>query len=97
MLNKVLFPIAAACVIAVASAFASETQQYCNELYPADSYEPQERNEYIQECLSQYTDSYAVENEVVEEEATHQSEPETDYYDGTVEEYVEEVTPEEQE
>lgn len=62
----------------------SETQQYCNEMYPADSYEPADRSFYVQECMDAYSGSDESEPEV--EEATE----EASYYEGTVEEFVEE-------
>lgn len=72
--------------IALAS---SETQQYCNEMYPADSYDAEDRALYIQECLEAYGDSY--ESEVAEEQPSDESEAEDpSYYEGTVEEFVEE-------
>lgn len=79
----------------------SETHQYCNEMYPADSYDPEERSLYIQECLEAYGDSGdnepAVEPAYVEptydvEEVTDEPE-EVPYYEGTVQEFVEEQPP----
>lgn len=64
------------------SAAGSETRQYCNDLYPADSYEAEDRNQYIQECLQAYGDAESSEPaqaEVVED---------APYYEGTVEEYI---------
>lgn len=93
MLNKLLFPLTVAGLLTVGSAFGSEANQYCNDLYPADSYEPEERSQYIQECLSQYADDETYQDETTEADA----EPEADYYEGTVEDYVEDVAPTEAE
>lgn len=40
--------------LACAHLSASEASEYCSEMYPADSYEPAVRSEYIQECLRSY-------------------------------------------
>lgn len=63
----------------------SETQQYCNEMYPADSYEAQERQFYIQECMEAYGESN------VSESAVEDTSDEVPYFDGTVEDFVEEI------
>jgi hypothetical protein len=55
---------------------AQSARQYCEEMYPVDAYEPEERQQYIEECVAVTADSYG----------------ESDgggYYEGTVEDYVE--------
>lgn len=64
---------------------ASDTQQYCNEMYPADSYDPSDRSLYVQECMDAYADSAEAEPVEVMDEPE-----EVPYYEGTVEEYIEE-------
>lgn len=60
-----------------------ESRQYCNELYPAESYEAKERMQYVEECYSQYVDEDV-------------SESPDEFYDGTVEEFVDDVAPQEE-
>lgn len=43
-----------------AGAFAESAQEYCNSLYPADSYDAEDRSVYIQECLEMYSEEFAV-------------------------------------
>lgn len=72
----------AVCLIVLQSglAFAGpEANQYCNDMYPADSYDAEDRSFYVNECLESYADE---EQDSVEEDA---------YYDGTVEDFVETV------
>lgn len=58
--------------------------QMCNDMYPAESYEVEERNTLIQECL----DAYAPEPP----ETTYEdSASEPAYYEGTVEDFVNEA------
>lgn len=67
----------------------SDTYQYCNEMYPADSYDAEERGQYIQECLQAYSDSG--DSEAVTEDRYETSgdyAEEAPYYEGTVEEFV---------
>lgn len=70
-----------ALLIVAAPSMAVTAQIYCNDLYPPDSYDdPQERNQYLQECLESYIDDSA-----------ESSSPEEPYYEGTVEDYVEDI------
>lgn len=40
-------------LVAVAGvAHAEDARQYCEEMYPPESYEPDERNQYIEECIA---------------------------------------------
>lgn len=80
----------------------SETHQHCNEMYPADSYDPEERSLYIQECLEAYGDSEnseptmdAVDEPAYEPDEVVNEPAEVPYYDGTVQDFVEEQPPEE--
>lgn len=73
-----------------ASAFASETQEYCNEMYPADSYDAQERNQYIAECMESYGDD-SYEDSYDEPQEPTSSEEDSGYYDGTVEQFVDSI------
>lgn len=83
---RVMVSVAALAVMASAVA-DSDTQQYCNEMYPADSYDAEDRALYISECLQAYSDAY--EPEVALEQAPEDAE-DASYYEGTVEEFVEE-------
>lgn len=57
-------------------ASAQSARQYCEEMYPVESYEVDERSQYIDECIAVTADEYA--------------EPQEDgYYDGTIDDYVE--------
>ncbi len=67
-----------------AGAWADDSQR-CYEMYPHDSYEDVERNALIQECLA----LYAPEPQDSNESNTTESEPA--YYEGTVEDFVNEV------
>lgn len=71
------------------NAFAQSAQESCSDMYPADAYEHEERNQYIQECIQSYggyDDAPSYEEPAYEEKAQAQEEPA--YYDGTVEDYV---------
>ncbi len=70
------------CLLGI-SAGAIADAQMCNDMYPADAYEAEERNTLIQDCLAAYAP------EPTYEEAA--SEPV--YYEGTVEDYVNEEVP----
>lgn len=57
-------------------ASAQSARQYCEEMYPIESYEADERSQYIDECIAVTADEYA--------------EPQDGgYYDGTIDDYVE--------
>ncbi len=60
----------------LASTWAQDNRQYCEEMYPADSYEVSERTQYVNECLTSLGDAPATADE-------------EGYYDGTVEDFVE--------
>lgn len=72
------------CVFLTSTVMASSYREYCAELYPEDSYEPDERAQYLQECYEQYADE------------TETEEDSAEFYDGTVEDFVDEMAPEEQ-
>lgn len=87
---------------AAASAAGPQAQQYCNEMYPAESYAPEERTLYVQECLEMYGDEIEAEAAVGTDpepspdvEMAPEVEPSDSYYDGTVEEFVESLPAEE--
>lgn len=88
--------VMAGLMMAAASALAGpQAQQYCNEMYPAESYTADERNLYVQECIEMYGDEIEAEAASEEPEPSLDSEmatepePSESYYDGTVEEFVE--------
>lgn len=68
---------------AIPAAQAESAASYCSEMYPLESYEPEERGEYIRDCLSSY-------GEDVPEQVSQTEEYDgTDTYsDRTVEQYV---------
>ena len=68
--------------LGVSSAFADA--QMCNEMYPQESYDAEERNALIQDCMA----AYAPEPDKAYEESAA-SEPA--YYEGTVEDFVQEA------
>lgn len=87
-MKTITFIVSLFALASVASAVAdSDTQQYCNEMYPADSYDAEDRALYISECLQAYGDSY--ESEVAQEQPAEDAQ-DAIYYEGTVEEFVEE-------
>ena len=51
-------------------------------MYPADSYDEEERRFFVDACLESYGDE-------IEEEAAAAAEADDPYYDGSVEEFVE--------
>lgn len=63
---------------------ASDPSETCNDMYPADSYESDERYMLIQECMQAYTADTALD-----------AEADPGYYEGTVEEYVDQIPAEE--
>lgn len=69
----------------MASASASDPSQTCSDMYPEDSYESEERYMLIQECIQNYSSSSA------EEPST----ADPSYYEGTVEDYVNQIPAEE--
>ena len=68
------------CLLGISVGAAADAQM-CNDMYPADAYEAEERNTLIQDCLAAYAPDPGYEDTA--------SEP--DYYEGTVEEFVNEV------
>lgn len=63
------------------AAQANGARQECEEMYPADAYDAEERSQYIAECMTAYDDG--------------SSEAEPELYEGTVEDFVNEMAPEE--
>lgn len=63
------------------AAQANDARQECNEMYPAEAYDAEERSQYIAECMAAYDDG--------------SSEAEPELYEGTVEDFVNEMAPEE--
>lgn len=87
-----LLPVILLCAagFVIPAAQAESAASYCNEMYPSESYEADERSEYIRDCMAAY-------GEETTEEVSEQA-PETEeydgtdkYYDRTVEEYVDSV------
>lgn len=64
-----------------ASAVASDSRQYCNDMYPSDSYSAEDRKFYIEECLAAYGEDDQPTRDVASDDGG-------DYYDGTIEDYV---------
>jgi hypothetical protein len=83
MLNLRIWCLLGIC-LAASTVTAADPSETCNNMYPADSYESEERYMLIQECLQAYTT----------DEATD-SAADPGYYDGTVEDYVNQVPSEE--
>lgn len=71
--------------LAMAAANASDPSQTCSDMYPEDSYESEERYMLIQECIQSYSTGGAEESSATE----------PNYYEGTVEEYVNQIPAEE--
>jgi hypothetical protein len=68
-----------------AAANASDPSQTCSDMYPEDSYAGEERYQLIQECIQNYsTDS-----------GEGSSSADSSYYEGTVEDYVNQIPAEE--
>jgi hypothetical protein len=86
--EKIMVNLRVMCVfglyLTVLGANAADPSETCNDMYPADSYESEERYMLIQECMQAYSTDTA-------------SDPSADpgYYDGTVEDYVNQVPAEE--
>lgn len=80
---KVCLPLFLSCC--VATVWAASAQEYCNEQYPEESYDAEDRAFYLQECVAAYQDDTAPASDVAEDAS---------YYNGTVEQFVSE-TPEE--
>lgn len=59
--------------------------QMCNDMYPADAYEAEERNALIQDCLAAYAP----------EPTYDDSYSESTYYEGSVEDFVNDIPEEE--
>lgn len=69
-------------------AYGNEARQYCEEMYPADSYEAGERAQYISECIAVTDDGYSDDTDSADESSESNYE---EYYEGTVEDYVNSV------
>lgn len=70
--------------LAVFAVHASDPSETCNDMYPVDSYESEERYMLIQECMQAYSTDTALD-----------AEADPGYYEGTVEEYVDQIPAEE--
>jgi hypothetical protein len=68
------------CLLGISASAAADAQM-CNDMYPADAYEAEERNVLIQDCLAAYAPEPTYEDTA--------SEPA--YYEGSVEDFVNEV------
>lgn len=66
--------VACACSFVVLASHAESIRQYCEEMYPVESYEAEEREQYVAECVAT-SDSYRESGS-------------DDYYGGTVEDFV---------
>jgi hypothetical protein len=60
---------------------AQDPTQYCNDMYSSDAYDGEDRYRLLQECIASQADT----------SANTETPPEPDYYDGTVEDYVNQV------
>lgn len=67
------------------SAGALADKQMCHDLYSADAYEAEERKVLIQDCLAAYAPEPTYEDNTSE----------ASYYEGTVEDFVNEIPTEE--
>ena len=94
MNNVRSFWLVMACLTGV-SAYASDPAQTCNDMYPADSYEAEDRHALLQECMAAYSsDSEGAYSGDGESSMTENSN-DASYYEGTVEDYVGEIPAEE--
>ncbi len=93
MLNKKALITIAALTSISSYTWSSTPQELCNEMYPADAYEYEERMTLMRDCV-------AMNSEPTYEEESYQEEPypeassaaeEPDYYEGTVEDFVNEI------
>lgn len=83
MLNLRIGCVLGMCLLTWAAG-AADPSETCNDMYPVDSYESEERYMLIQECMQAYA------TDVTEDSATDPG-----YYDGTVEDYVNQIPAEE--
>lgn len=64
------------------------TRQYCAEMYPPESYEAEQRAQYIDECLQSYGyDTH--DSQQADGPDGDSAQVQDGYYSGTVEDYVE--------
>ncbi|TVZ40913.1 hypothetical protein P886_0247 [Alteromonadaceae bacterium 2753L.S.0a.02] len=69
------------CLLVASSLVAAETvQDYCNDMYPADSYDAEDRQLYLSECIELYASDFvnhaeesAPDSQVIEETHTEVS------------------------
>lgn len=91
-MRRVILMFGCLAVMLPVYAGAENAGTYCNEMYPVDSYDPADRAQYVSECLDSYNDDEAETPSQVSEEAYSETQPvqteQTDYYEGTVEDYV---------
>lgn len=80
------------CSIATAT---ETTYQYCSELYPADSYEAEERQLYVQECIEanateeeQASPMFSGSGTQEQVEQPSDEYQDMDTYEGTVEDFI---------
>ena len=81
------------CLSGIAVGVAADTQM-CNDMYPADAYEAEERSELIQDCLAAYAPEPTYDDSA-SEPAYQDNASEPAYYEGTVEDFVNDVPTEE--
>lgn len=74
---------------AIPATQAESAASYCNEMYPPESYEAEERSEYMKDCMAAYGEDLP--EPVTETEAYDGMDK---YYDRSVEEYVDSVSTE---
>lgn len=56
MVRLILLGVA---LVICTAASAESVQEYCNNLYPADSYDASDRAVYVQECVEMYAEDFA--------------------------------------
>lgn len=82
-------------IFGVASLAAADSSQICYEMYPQDAYGMEDRNLLINECLKSYEPDPVNQDTVNHESYSEAATEETTYYDGSVEDYVNELPTEE--
>jgi hypothetical protein len=73
----------------------SETYQYCSGIYPTETYQGEERDLYVQECIQAYEQTTETDAAAPEPLAEAAAEEEIPPYEGTVDQFVAELPTEE--
>ncbi|WP_018414581.1 hypothetical protein [Teredinibacter turnerae] len=81
MVRLILLGVA---LVICTAASAESVQEYCNNLYPADSYDASDRAVYVQECVEMYAEDFAASgpDSAVEEPSEPEDSGEDDMLDG---------------